>query len=77
MGIGGGIFLIVVGAILSFGVSPDVWDVFNINVIGYILMAAGVLALILAIIMQAQRRKTRHTEYIERRDPGPGPPPPR
>ncbi|WP_324650315.1 DUF6458 family protein [Georgenia sp. H159] len=74
MGIGGGIFLIVVGAILSFGLSPDTWDVFNINTIGYILMAVGVLALVLAFVMQRQRRDTSHTEYVERRDIGNPPP---
>ena len=79
MGIGGGIFLIVVGAILSFGLSPDTWEVFNINVIGYILMAVGVLAIVLAFAMQSRRRNTTHTEYVERRDTGnppPGAPPP-
>ncbi|HLT83940.1 MAG TPA: DUF6458 family protein [Phototrophicaceae bacterium] len=81
MGIGGGIFLIVVGAILAFGLSPDTWEVFNINTIGYILMVVGVLALVLAFAMQRQRqrRDTSHTEYVERRDignPPPGSPPP-
>ncbi|MEE6281599.1 DUF6458 family protein [Georgenia sunbinii] len=79
MGIGGGIFLIVVGAILSFGLGPDTWEVFNINTIGYILMAVGVIALILAFVMQRQRRNTSHTAYVERHDmgnPPPGSPPP-
>lgn len=79
MGIGGGIFLIVVGAILSFGLDPDTWEVFNINIIGYILMAVGVLALVLAFVMQNQRRNTSHTAYVERHDTGnppPGAPPP-
>lgn len=78
MGIGGGIFLIVVGAILAFGLSPDVWEVFNINTIGYILMVVGVLALVLAFAMQQQRRRSSHTAYVERRDvdgPPPGAPP--
>lgn len=75
MGIGGGIFLIVVGAILAFGLSPDTWEVFNIQIIGYILMAVGVLALVLAFAMQRQRRNTSHTEYVERRDIGNPPPP--
>ncbi len=74
MGIGGGIFLIVVGAILAFGLSPDTWEVFNINTIGYILMAVGVLALVLAFAMQRQRRDSSHTEYVERRDLGNPPP---
>ena len=68
MGIGGGIFLIALGAVLSFGVSPDAWEVFNITTIGYILMAAGALALILAFAMQSQRRNTSHTAYVEKHD---------
>ncbi|WP_152189165.1 DUF6458 family protein [Georgenia satyanarayanai] len=75
MGIGGGIFLIVVGAILAFGLSPDTWEVFNIQIIGYILMAVGALALVLAFAMQRQRRNTSHTAYVERRDIGDPPPP--
>lgn len=78
MGIGGGIFLLVAGAVLAFGVSPDTWEVFNLQTIGYILMAVGALALVLALVMQAQRRRTSHTEYVERRDldgrPPAGPP---
>lgn len=75
MGIGGGIFLIVVGAILSFGLSPDTWEVFNINTIGYILMVVGVVAVVLAFVMMQQRRNTSHSAYVERRDVN-GPPPP-
>ncbi|MFC4553642.1 DUF6458 family protein [Georgenia faecalis] len=74
MGVGGGIFLIVVGAILAFGLEPDAWEVFNLNTIGYICMAVGVLAIIIALVMQNQRRKTSHTEYVERRDLGNPPP---
>lgn len=77
MGIGGGIFLLVVGAVLAFGLSPDTWEVFNIQIIGYILMAVGVLALVLAFAMQRQRRNSSHTEYVERRDIGNPPPPAR
>lgn len=75
MGIGGGIFLIVVGAILAFGVSPDTWEVFNLQIIGYILMGVGALALILVLVLQAQRRRTSHTAYVERRDVNDPPPP--
>jgi len=67
MGIGAGIFLIVVGAILSFAVSDHVSGV-NLVVIGYICMAAGALALLLAIVFNAQRSNTSHREVVERRD---------
>ena len=66
MGIGGGIALIVIGAILSFGVS-DAIDGVNLTVIGYICMGAGVIALILAIVLNAQRSNTSHTAVVEQR----------
>jgi hypothetical protein len=67
MGIGAGIFLIVVGAILSFAVSDHVSGV-DLTVVGYICMGAGALALILAIVLTAQRANTSHREVVERRD---------
>lgn len=69
MGIGLGIVLIVIGAILSFAVTTSVAGV-NLVMIGYILMAAGALALILAIVLNAQRAHTSHKEVIERREGG-------
>ena len=66
MGIGGGIALIVVGAIMSFGVSDRV-DGVNLTVIGYICMGAGALALILAIAMNSQRNNPTHREVVEQR----------
>ncbi|MEE6274005.1 DUF6458 family protein [Georgenia wangjunii] len=77
MGIGGGIFLIVVGAVLAFGLEPDAWEVFNLNTIGYICIAVGVIAIIIALVMQKQRANTSHSEYVERRDIGNPPPPAR
>ncbi|GIG28430.1 DUF6458 family protein [Cellulomonas marina] len=68
MGIGTGIFLIVVGAILAFGVAPDTWSVADLNVIGYILMGAGVLALVLSLVLMRQRTRTSHHEVVERYD---------
>lgn len=73
MGIGSGIFLIVVGAILAFAVR-DSWDVVDLTVVGYICIGAGVLALILALVMQRQRTNTSHREVIERHE-DPNPPP--
>lgn len=67
MGIGGGIFLIVVGAILAFAVSDGIAGV-DLTMVGYICMAAGVIALLVALVMNRQRTNTTHTEYVERRD---------
>ncbi len=75
MGIGGGIFLIVVGAILAFAVSDAVSGV-DLAMIGYICMAAGVLTLIIALVVNAQRTNTSHREVIERHDDRRPPAPP-
>ena len=56
MGFGVGVFLILVGAILSFAVR-DSWDVMDLTMVGYICMGVGVLALILAFITLATRRR--------------------
>lgn len=67
MGIGLGIFLIVVGAILAFAVRNSI-EAVDLTMVGYICLAAGVVALIAAIIMNAQRNRTTHHEVVERRD---------
>lgn len=67
MGIGLGIVLIVIGAILSFAVTATVPGV-DVTVIGYILMAAGALALVLSVLLHTMRAHTSHKEVIERRE---------
>ncbi|WP_298752692.1 DUF6458 family protein [uncultured Serinicoccus sp.] len=66
MGIGLGIFLLVVGAILTFAVNTVVQGV-DLTIVGYILMAAGVLSLLLSLVMNTQRTNTTHREVIDRR----------
>lgn len=70
MGIGTGIALLVVGAILSFGIS-DRLEGIDLTVIGYICMGAGVLALVLAIAMNSQRTNTTHRQVVEHREDPP------
>ena len=70
MGIGLGIVLLVVGAIFYFtNVDSSVLNMSTGtgNTIGIILMAAGALAIILALVMNAQRTRTQHTTVTERR----------
>lgn len=67
MGIGGGIFLLVVGAILAFAVRDSV-EAIDLTVVGYICMGAGALALIISLVVNAQRSNTTHREVIERHD---------
>jgi hypothetical protein len=61
MGIGVGIVLIVIGAILLFALNVDMPFVSD-DTLGIILIVAGALALIMALVMQAQRRSTRHVQ---------------
>jgi hypothetical protein len=57
MGIGGSIFLLAVGAILAFAVNADISGL-DINVIGWILMAAGLIGLIITLWYWNSRRRT-------------------
>jgi hypothetical protein len=65
MGIGAGIVLIAIGAILAFAVDYRVSGV-DIAIVGYILIGAGALGLILGLVSNAQRRDTRHTVVEDR-----------
>ncbi|MGH3354364.1 MAG: DUF6458 family protein [Nocardioidaceae bacterium] len=60
MGIGLGIILIVAGAILMWALDLDL-EFLDDDALGVILLAAGALAIILALVMNAQRSRTRHT----------------
>lgn len=68
MGVGLGIFLIVVGAVMAFAVSYDAPGV-DVTTIGYIFMAAGVLALLLSVVLNTQRTNTTHREVVDRGGP--------
>jgi uncharacterized membrane protein HdeD (DUF308 family) len=70
MGIGLGIVLIVVGAILVFALNVNLPFVSD-DTLGIILIVAGVIALILALVMQQQRNRTKHVQ--ENRYEGPPP----
>jgi hypothetical protein len=72
MGIGVGITLLVIGGVAAFGIR-DQWSAVDLTAIGYICMGVGALAIILALVMNNQRSRTAHTEYVEHRDVG-GPP---
>lgn len=67
MGIGLGIVLIVVGAILAFAVDYSVQGV-DLELIGFILLGAGALALVLGLISNQQSNTTTHREVVDRRD---------
>ncbi len=66
-GIGTGITLLVVGAILSFAVRDAIPGV-SLGTIGYICMGAGVLSLVLGLVMYGRATGTRTTRVVEHRD---------
>lgn len=65
MAIGLGIILLVLGLILVLGVidmPASVTDVVETGTLGWILLAAGILALVLSLVLQRQRTNTTHVE---------------
>lgn len=66
MGIGAGIFLIAVGAILKFALNVQVQGV-DLQVVGVILMIVGVLGIIIeaAIFMPRRRRNTTYASDVD------------
>ena len=57
MGIGASIFLLALGAILAFAVNADISGL-DINVIGWILMLAGLVGLVITLWFWNSRRRT-------------------
>jgi Domain of unknown function (DUF6458) len=80
VGIGGSILLIVVGAILTFALNLRVgW--LNLDLVGWIMMAAGLLGLIVTTWIWGSRRRetivegpTGYRRVEEREDYGPSEP---
>ena len=60
MGIGTGIFLFVIGAVVAFAISLTVPGV-DLHLIGYLLMGAGVVVFLISIIMVSRKRSTVST----------------
>ena len=58
MSIGAGIALFVIGAILVFAVNVDTTQFVDLDLIGYILMGAGVLVVLLGLVFACRRRST-------------------
>ncbi|MFX4272894.1 DUF6458 family protein [Propionibacteriaceae bacterium Y1685] len=70
MGIGLGIVLLAIGLIFGLGVidMPSAVDnVVDSSTLGWILAGLGVLAIILALVMNAQRSRTRTTHVMDDR----------
>ncbi len=65
MGIGASLFLLAVGAILTFAVEVEATG-FNINTIGIILMIVGVIGLFLSLTVWSSWRDRREVVPAER-----------
>jgi hypothetical protein len=50
MGLGAGIFLVAVGAVLAFALHVNDNGVVNIGIVGWILMGVGVFGIILSLV---------------------------
>ena len=60
MGIGTGIVLFVLGAILTFALNIDVsWA--DLDLIGYILMGAGVVVFLISLVLVFRKRSSSET----------------
>lgn len=66
MRIGTGIFLLVVGAVLTFAVRDSLSAV-DLTAVGWICMGAGALALVLSLAL-GRRTAVARTTYVERHD---------
>ncbi len=62
MSIGFGIFMFALGAILAFAVNVSL-DWIELSTIGYILMIAGIVTVIIGVVLMSRRRSvsTSHT----------------
>jgi hypothetical protein len=74
MGLGVGIFLIAVGAILAFAVNADTNGSVNIDTVGWILMGVGFVSVLLSMIFWSSWAgpgyRSRRRTYVDE-----GPPP--
>lgn len=69
MTIGGGVFLVAVGAILAFAVNFQLAGI-DIHIVGWILMVAGVFGIITGLyLMNRGRRTDLVEERVVVRDP--------
>jgi Domain of unknown function (DUF6458) len=66
MGIGVGVFLLAIGAILAFAIEWDPAGV-SVDIMGWILMAAGALAILMELLIFGPRRRTTRSPVVERR----------
>jgi membrane protein implicated in regulation of membrane protease activity len=57
MGIGSGIFLFVIGAILAFAIHVQLAWV-SLTLVGYLLMGAGIVVFVISLLLVLRRRSS-------------------
>ncbi|HEX6515021.1 MAG TPA: DUF6458 family protein [Nocardioidaceae bacterium] len=62
MGIGLGVVLVILGLILVLNVVNFDLSFVDDQALGWILLIVGILAIVLALVMNAQRSRTKHVE---------------
>jgi hypothetical protein len=65
MGIGVSIFLIALGAILTFATDVSVSGL-DLDVVGVVLMLAGALGLVMTLLIWGPRRRATRVERVDR-----------
>ncbi len=68
MGIGVSVFLLALGAILTFAINADTVDIVDIDAVGIILMIAGAIGLLLTMLVFGRDRGNTVTEERVVRD---------
>jgi hypothetical protein len=63
MSIGTGIVLFVIGAIVTFAIGVDAWGAVNLDLIGYILMGAGLIVFVVGMVAMFRRRQSVETVH--------------
>jgi len=66
MGIGASIGLFALGAILTFAVTKNQVGAINLDMVGWILMIAGVVGLLVTLLVWTPRRR-RPADVVEER----------
>jgi hypothetical protein len=77
MGLGVGIFLIAVGAVLAFAVHASTNGNVDLHTVGWILMAVGAASVLLSLIFWSSWAgpgywTSRRRTYVDEGPPGPG-----
>lgn len=63
MSIGTGVVLFVIGAILVFALNFET-EYVNLDIVGYILMGAGLITFIVGLVLLARRRQSISTTRV-------------